>query len=61
MAKKKAQPKRTKASTSFWISPEAKQLLAALSEALGITQSGVFEQAIRLLARREGIKAEKAD
>ena len=33
----------------------AKRLLSALSVRLGISQTAVIEQAVRLLARREGI------
>jgi hypothetical protein len=53
---KKEQPKRLQQATSFRLSPDGKAFLAALSVSLGISQAAVLEQAIRLLARREGIK-----
>ena len=56
MPKKKEQPKRLQRATSFRISPDGIALLAALAEALGLSQAAAVEQAIRLLARREGIK-----
>lgn len=46
MAKKK---------TSFALSEEGIKLIEELSRALGISQAGVVEQAVRKLARAEGV------
>jgi hypothetical protein len=48
----------TKGATSFRLSAEAKRLLEALAEYLGISQASVIEQAVRQLARREGLPVE---
>ena len=42
--------------TSLRLSPEAKRLLAALAERLGVSQSAVIELAIREKADREGVR-----
>jgi predicted DNA-binding protein len=44
-----------KKKTSIRLSEEAQILIEQLSKHLGISQSAVLEQAIRVLARREGI------
>ncbi len=41
---------------SIRLDPETRRLLALLSERLGINQTAVIKQAIRLLAKREKIK-----
>jgi predicted transcriptional regulator len=41
--------------TSWRITVEAKQLLELMAEKLGVSQSAVFEQAIREKARREKV------
>jgi hypothetical protein len=46
---------KRKTSTSYRMSPEAKRLLAALAEKLGIAQSAVLEVIIREKARSEGV------
>jgi predicted transcriptional regulator len=43
--------------TSWRISVEAKRLLELMAEKLGVSQSAVFEQAIREKARREKVMA----
>jgi predicted transcriptional regulator len=48
----------TKGATSFRLSAEAKRLLGTLAEYLGISQASVLEQAVRQLARREGLPVE---
>jgi predicted DNA-binding protein len=50
-----------KTSTSIRYNEEDKRLLKALSERLGITQTAVVRQAIRLLARKEGITVERVE
>jgi Ribbon-helix-helix domain len=44
-----------KKKTSIRLSEEAQRLLEQLSRQLGISQSAVIEQAIRGLAKREGV------
>jgi len=44
--------------TSFRLSEKAKQLLAELAAAMGLSQAAVLEHALRLLAKRE-LPAEK--
>ncbi len=39
--------------SSYRLSEECHQLIAQLAEALGISQAGVIEQAVRKLARTE--------
>ncbi len=41
---------------NYRFSVETIRLLRVLSEKLGITKTGVVEQAIRVLAKKEGIK-----
>jgi predicted DNA-binding protein len=50
-----------KTSTSIRYNEEDKRLLKAHSERLGITQTAVIRQAIRLLARKEGITVERVE
>ena len=45
----------SKAPTSHRLSETARHLTKALSVKLGISQTAVIEQAVRLLARRENI------
>jgi hypothetical protein len=45
----------SKKQTSIRLSEEAQRLIEQLSKHLGISQSAVLEQAIRTLARHEGI------
>jgi hypothetical protein len=45
-----------KQSTSFRLSDDARRLLAALADALGLSQAAVIEMAVRQLAKREGVK-----
>src|SRR6266704_1672140 len=52
---------RMKTSTSIRYNETDKLLLKALSERLGITQTAVVRQAIRLLARKEGIAVERVE
>jgi predicted transcriptional regulator len=42
--------------TSIRLSDTAQTLLRELAESLGISQSAVIEQAIRTLAKKEGVK-----
>lgn len=44
-----------KQATSYRLSGTARRLIEALAVRLGISQTAVIEQAVRLLARREGI------
>ena len=44
-----------KQGTSFRLTPEARDLIAALAAQKGITQSAVVELAVRDLAKREGL------
>jgi predicted DNA-binding protein len=44
-----------KKKTSIRLSEEAQRLIEQLSKQLGISQSAVIEQAVRILAKREGI------
>jgi hypothetical protein len=44
---------RNKHPSSYRLSEECRQLMERLSEALGISQAGVIEQAVRKLARAE--------
>jgi hypothetical protein len=48
-----------KTSTSIRYNETDKILLKKLSERLGITQTAVVRQALRLLARKEGISVER--
>jgi len=48
-----------KKKTSIRLSETAENLLNLLSEQLGISQSAVIEQAIRTLARKEGIRMKR--
>jgi len=48
----------TKKKTSIRLSDTAQKFLQQLAERLGISQSAVIEQAIRTLARKEGIREE---
>jgi predicted transcriptional regulator len=48
----------TKHPTSIRISEEAKRLLAALADKLGISQMAVIEIAVRKMAEAEGVKVE---
>lgn len=45
----------SKQATSVRLSDTARRLMKALSVKLGISQTAVVEQALRLLARRENI------
>lgn len=45
-----------KQATSVRVSAEAKRLMESLAEKLGVSQSAVFELAIRQLARREKLE-----
>lgn len=45
-----------KKKTSFQVSQEGKRLLEALSTKLGISQSAVFETAIREKAKKEKVE-----
>ncbi|PLS84244.1 MAG: hypothetical protein CYG60_18970 [Actinobacteria bacterium] len=47
--------KENKRPHSFRLSPEALRLIKELSERLGISQASVVEQAVRRLAREEGV------
>jgi predicted transcriptional regulator len=49
-------PGPEKKRTSVDISPEGKRLMEALAEKLAISQSAVFEVAIRQLAKREKVE-----
>lgn len=40
---------------SFRLSEESKQLLEKVAQRLGISQTAVLEQSLRLIARHEGI------
>ena len=46
----------TKQPTTVRLTKEAKRLMAALAKQLGVSQGDVLEIALRLLARREGVK-----
>ena len=46
----------TKHPTSVRLSDEAKRLLVALAQKLGISQAAVLQLALREKARREGVK-----
>jgi len=41
--------------TSIRLSPDAKRLIAAVSQKLGISQTAILELAIRCLAKREKV------
>lgn len=45
-----------KRSTSFRLSEEARRLLDRIAAKLGVSQAAALELAIRLLAKREGVK-----
>jgi len=45
-----------KKKTSIRLSDTAQMLLQRLAEGLGISQSAVIEQAIRTLAKKEGVR-----
>ena len=45
-----------KLDTSMRLSPEAKRLIAAVAQRLGVTQTAVLELAMRVLARREAVQ-----
>lgn len=45
-----------KVSTSIRLTPEAKRLLEALAEKLGLSHSGALEVAIREKARKERVE-----
>jgi len=47
--------------TSIRLSDTAQTLLQRLAESLGISQSAVIEQAIRTLAKKEGISVERVE
>jgi predicted transcriptional regulator len=47
--------------TSIRLSDTAQTLLQRLAESLGISQSAVIEQAIRTLAKKEGISVERGE
>jgi hypothetical protein len=47
--------RRLKEATSMRLSPEAKRLIAQLAVHLGLPKAAVMEQAVRVLARREGV------
>ncbi len=47
--------------TTIRFSEDDKRTLKALSERLGITQTAVVRQAIRALARKEGIRVERVE
>lgn len=46
----------TKRFTSMRLSPEAKRLLVALAQKLGVSQTAILELALREKAKREGVK-----
>ncbi len=48
-------------SVAFRLSDEAKRLLELLARHFGISQTAVLEQAIRALARREGLLPERTE
>ena len=52
-------PMRIKHPTSIRLSPQAKDLLAALAHTLGVSQTAVLELAVRQMAKREGLAPEK--
>lgn len=47
---------RTKIQTSFTLSKEAMELIAALAKKLGISKTGALEIAIRKLAEKEKVR-----
>jgi predicted DNA-binding protein len=47
--------------TTIRFSKDDKRVLKALSERLGITQTAVVRQALRALARKEGIRVERVE
>jgi biotin operon repressor len=47
--------------TSIRLSDTAQTLLQRLAESLGISQSAVIEQAIRTLAKKEGVRVERVE
>jgi len=51
----------TNKTTSIRYSESDKMLLKKLSERLGISQTAVVKQAIRALARKEGISRERLE
>ena len=46
----------TKKSTTIRLSEDARGLLARIAVKLGVSQAAVMEMALRLLAKREGVK-----
>lgn len=46
----------TKKSTTIRLSEDARGLLARIAAKLGVSQAAVMEMALRLLAKREGVK-----
>ncbi len=53
--------KPVKRATSVRLTPEAKRLIVALANKMGISQSAVLELAIRHLARKEKVGDEHKD
>ncbi len=47
---------KEKQTTSIRLTPEAKRLLRELAKKLGVTQTAVFEMAIRRFAEMEKVK-----
>jgi hypothetical protein len=52
---------RSKLPSSYRLSEGCQQLLKQMSDHLGISQAGVIEQAVRKLARAEGVEAESGE
>jgi hypothetical protein len=46
---------RKKLGVYFWLTPQAKELIVAIAEHLGLTQAAVIEVAVRDLAEKRGI------
>jgi predicted DNA-binding protein len=48
--------KKDRNATSIRLTPEAKELIARLSQKLGVNQTSVIEMAIRVLAEKEKVR-----
>jgi hypothetical protein len=52
---------RTKTGTSYRLSESTLRLIDLLAENTGLSKTGVIEQAVRLMAKREGISIKKEE
>jgi predicted DNA-binding protein len=52
---KKKKPSEKKKSTSFYLSPEALEKIAALARKLGVSQTSVVEMAVREMSSKHNL------